>query len=434
MSYKDSEEEIQKLISIFGEEDADVEEEVDDVHPTSKEIASINLFLIGGRAVAPLIQALKNENITIREWVSFTLGNLQDDRIIEPFVEIIQDQHEELFLRLSLIRILGTLKKSQIVEPLVAILESDNNINVKINIAEVLGNVGDERAVKPLIREICEIKDTRVKRAAINALAEIGDLRAVDIITKVLKEEEDFSTQSSAVYALGKLKDPSSYDLILPLVNNTGLRQAVIIALGNLGDKRACRLLTDLLEKESVYYSLILKALCKLGPECAYDLVLKIFKSGSNFKATVAASCLGEFHLPEAFDLLMSKIRNSDEYLEPYAVLALGELGDRRAFEPLVEVLTKAPERLAIFAAIALGRLGDRRAFEPLIKAYKSKNPKIRFRVVRALGHLREPRALSILKQIALNDFERDVEVEEESGFIYDAAIKSIKEIRSLTA
>ncbi|HEX2909647.1 MAG TPA: HEAT repeat domain-containing protein [Chloroflexia bacterium] len=425
---------IERLIKTFGEKEVvkDFDEEEDLYRPADqKEVAQRTLFLIGKPAVLPLIEALASENIEVRHWVVSTLGDLEDERIIEPLLKLLENKDEDLYLCWSILRILGSLKDNRAVEPLIRIFVNQDYQKIRGQIAVTLGKLGDRQAVVPLMEALSQDQDNAVRRWSAHALGDIGDPRALELLSTLLNDQ-DAEIRSTAISSLSQLSGVNSYDLIVPFLTDPDfrVRDVTVTALGVLGDKRACPLLVELLESKPVNQAAILQALCKLGSDCAYPLLLKLFHGGSNYLAGMAASYLGEFRFPNAFELLITKIRNGDDYLEPYAAMALGKLGNERAFEPLVRVLREAPERISIYAAIGLGLSGDKRAYEPLVEALDYGSPDMRFRVIKALGWIKDPRSLPVLEYRALHDFERAEDAEEESAFICDAAIEAIKEIR----
>jgi len=147
--------------------------------------------------------------------------------------------------------------------------------------AKALAEIKASQAVEPLIETIKQNKDRRIRRCASEALAKIGDMRSVDLLVASLKDE-DLLTASRAAYALGylkdkravksllyalteynipcpaaealgEIKDPTSVEPLMEALNheNKGVRSCAVIALGMIGDHRACKPLINAFMQDS---------------------------------------------------------------------------------------------------------------------------------------------------------------------------------------
>jgi HEAT repeat protein len=147
--------------------------------PAVRSSAALALVEIGdARAVDPLIEALKDEEVEVRRRAAWALGEIGDPRAIEPLIDALQDEfHPRL------------------------------GWAVQGMAAWALGKIGDIRAVDPLIEALkdphCRL-DPFVRHEAAVALGEIGDARAVDPLIEALKDEAR-SVRSGAAQALGDI-------------------------------------------------------------------------------------------------------------------------------------------------------------------------------------------------------------------------------------
>jgi len=266
--------------------------------------AAIALGNIGRKEFArPLLQALR--------W--------RDDRVYED--------DEDIEARMSAATALGKLHDPALCEPLLAELERalESNATLASYIVEALGEVGNPRAISTLVKAV-EHRDHNIQRDAICALAQLGP-DAIEILHGILKdrsrqgrgyvvralcpkatsssipillqiladpdedkyvrgeaarglgryckspdiypalvkilENERDEVRSSVLMALGYLRNPAAFDLIVGQLRDPELRYTAVMALGDLGDTRACALLVPMLKSGD--YSLVVHAATALG-------------------------------------------------------------------------------------------------------------------------------------------------------------------------
>jgi HEAT repeat protein len=122
--------------------------------------------------VKGLIRALKYpKSPLVRKSAATALGDLGDERAVEPLIEALQD--EDNFVRKMAATACGKLHDRKAVEPLIEAL-ADEDPFVRERAAQALGKIGDSRAVDPL-NHLIEILDCeRFKATAREALEEIG--------------------------------------------------------------------------------------------------------------------------------------------------------------------------------------------------------------------------------------------------------------------
>ena len=116
-------------------------------------------------------------------------------------------------------------------------------------------------------------KDEFVKDKAIVALGKIRDTRAIKPLTLML-ESRHLYLRKEAVSALAKIGKPSKKALYKALTNkDEEVRNEAAVALGNLGDTRAIKQLTLMLEfKYSYMRKRAVSALVNIGKPAAKEL------------------------------------------------------------------------------------------------------------------------------------------------------------------
>lgn len=127
--------------------------------------------LKAARNVKALIKALRyTRNSDVRKNAASALGDLGDERAVEPLIEALKD--EDKYVRKSAAEASGKLGDERLVEPLIEAL-NDEDWFVQEKAAAALGKMGDTRAIGPLARLIESLEHERFRetaRAALNAI------------------------------------------------------------------------------------------------------------------------------------------------------------------------------------------------------------------------------------------------------------------------
>ncbi len=292
--------------------------------------AAIALGKIGGKdCIQPLLRAL--------QW--------RDDRVNED--------DEDLEARMSAAAALGKSRDPALCEPLLAeldkILESDPSLATVI--AEALGEIGDTRAI-PALAKLSEHGDPAVsfalaqlgpaaigilqgmvrdrsrrgRQSAVRALCAKATPSSIPLLLELLADSEDdkyvrgeaarglgryFQSPEiysalverledknevirvSALLALGSLRNPAAFDIIVAHLQDPELKCTAVIALGDLGDARACGLLIPMLRSRdpSLLYHAV-TALGRIGCSDAIPALIELRGRNGNavFEAAVKAS------------------------------------------------------------------------------------------------------------------------------------------------
>jgi len=109
------------------------------------------LVEIGPDAVVPLVDALEDEQESIRTCAAEALGYIGDPAAVNPLIEAINDRFAGA--NSSIFIALGKLKDRVAVGPLIEGLE-DENVRMRWAAAMALGSIGDATAIKPLVRAL----------------------------------------------------------------------------------------------------------------------------------------------------------------------------------------------------------------------------------------------------------------------------------------
>jgi HEAT repeat protein len=225
------------------------------------------------------------------------------------------------------------------------------------------------------------------RQVAAKALAKIGDQKAVDALIEAI----DLEAGTSA--------DPRDK-------NSNRSNEAIAEALGNLGNKKACGRLVDLMKKSRFDYA-VLKAIRALGQLQCGD----------------AVPAIGEVAL-----------KHENKFMRKNAVMALGDIGDPSASEALIQMMFIEYQGVSFYreASFALFQLGPK-VTEPLLATLEGKNDAVnqyfaargglKDTAIKAkcgvvLGDLRDPRA----SQPLIDAFKSAAETSDPVLLIYSAA------------
>jgi len=151
-----------------------------DPHIEVSEVAVEHLQRVGAPAVDQLLAALRGpgRHPSIRKMAARGLGNIHDDRALEPMLSILQDRKEDTGVRHLCAFYLGRLGDVRALEPLGGILTApDEYPEVRGAAAWALKELGDQRAVPFLL---AALNDDVVYHPAWNTLVGLVGAAAAD--------------------------------------------------------------------------------------------------------------------------------------------------------------------------------------------------------------------------------------------------------------
>jgi HEAT repeat protein len=137
------------------------------------------------RVVEPLIQALNNNDSSVRYSAAMALGKVKDTRAVEPLIHSLKEDEDEA-VRSNAAEALGKHKDARAVEPLIQGMK-DNYSIVRVSAAIALGQLNDTRAIGPLVQALQD-NSSSVWAAANKSLAELGWHPATSSQANVISE------------------------------------------------------------------------------------------------------------------------------------------------------------------------------------------------------------------------------------------------------
>jgi HEAT repeat protein/beta-lactamase regulating signal transducer with metallopeptidase domain len=183
------------------------------------------------RMFDPLVAALKDGSADVREQAAFGLGQLRDARAVDPLASAVKDENASV--REQAVFALGQLRAASAVEAIIVAVK-DTNPSVREQAVFALGQIRDRRAVESLISALKDANPS-VRQQAAFALSQIRDPRAIEALVIALKDA-NASVREQAAFALGQIHDPRAIDgLTVALKDpNPQVRQQAAFALGQI--------------------------------------------------------------------------------------------------------------------------------------------------------------------------------------------------------
>ncbi len=184
------------------------------------------------------IDLLKDSDWAVRREAAVTLGEMGDERCVEPLARALRDGDWQV--REAAIEALGMIG-SPAVDLLIRQLR---DWDIRKYAIRALGKVKDERVLDPLIGQL---RNDEFMMDATEALVELGK-PAVEKLIAALKDKDE-NVRKQAVIALGRIQDPEAIDPLIEMLKDTDwfTRLTAAAALEKIGDERGREAIKPLL-------------------------------------------------------------------------------------------------------------------------------------------------------------------------------------------
>ena len=192
------------------------------------------------RDVEGLLKALKHEDWEVRWAAAIALGELQDERGVEPLIHALKNVGPPP-LRWEIVKALGKIGDARAVEPLTKLCERGDFSHILKAAVKALGKIGDSRATHPLstleMKQRAALLGEEVRESTILALGKTGGPEAVDKLIRILQDKnEDEGTRYQAAMALGETGDERAYNALIRAQSDPSrlVRSGAELACGKL--------------------------------------------------------------------------------------------------------------------------------------------------------------------------------------------------------
>jgi HEAT repeat protein len=175
------------------------------------------------------IDLLKDPDWVVRREAAITLGEMGDERCVEPLCKALYDGDWQ-------VREVAVEAFGQIGSPAVEMLiKMIRDWDVRKYVIMALGKIRDERVLDPLM---LQLRSDEFKDDATNALVELGE-PALERLVKALKDKDE-TVRKQAVLALGRIKHNGAVDPLIEMLADADwfTRLTAAAALEAIGDPR----------------------------------------------------------------------------------------------------------------------------------------------------------------------------------------------------
>jgi len=282
------------------------------------------------------------------------------------------------------------------------VLSNKDDLAVLRRVARILGTWGNPKAIDPLLK-LLDCDDFSVLEATAIAFSKIGTPTLKPLI-KALHHKKSTARQAVAL-ALGELGDLAAATSLLELFESDDLpevRGQAAIALGAIGDRSVEGHIRRSLEKHltanspTVRYAaaVALKELCDSRSTVPLMFTLKDTETKVSQTAAEAFRVLGD----TAIFYLKKELLNDTAEVREVATIALGCTDVRQATELLVDLLLDENPYVRAVAAMFLGQTQNP-PISSLREMLHHSRPEVRLAAITALGHIGNIDAIPWFKQ-----------------------------------
>ena len=185
------------------------------------------------------IDLLKDPDWVVRREAAITLGEMGDERCVEPLAGALRDGDWQ-------VREVAIDGLGQIGSPAVdVLLKLLRDWDVRKSAIMALGRIRDERVLEPLMQQL---RNDEFMEDATDALVNLGEPSLPGLI-KALKDKEEL-VRKQAVIALGRIKSPEAIDPLIEMLQNKDwfTRLTAAAALEAFGHERGREAIKPLLK------------------------------------------------------------------------------------------------------------------------------------------------------------------------------------------
>jgi HEAT repeat protein len=307
-------------------------------------------------AIPDLIRGLDDVDPEVRAACAYALGKLQARAAAIRLREIMNNEKEEMPVRVAAAVALGQIGDMTGVRFLIDQLKSSDE-KVRAAAVDALRTIGKPAA--RLLVQAAQSNDPLQRWGSLAALGETGDRRALPILLRALRDDNP-DVRAIAAASLGRLRYVAAVPQLVRALDdpNERVQAHAEWALENIG-KEALPALLDGAKRPA--------------------LRLRIFR------------LLGRLKSPQAIPTLTEGLRDRNPQVRAMAAWALGEIGNRSAVPALRSALNDADPQVRREVALALGKLKAAEVRSELAERLKTdRNEQVRLAAQMALQQLRQ--------------------------------------------
>lgn len=292
--------------------------------------------------VTQLLEDLKSSSYIGRMWAAQNLGELGDNRAVEPLIAMLNDENRNL--RIIAAEALGKLKDTRAILPLSASL-TDIHPKVRANALYSLSRMGDPEILEKSSRMLDDISPA-VQQTSVIILGELGSQEAVDMLIAYVKRADE-QQKEFTLPTLGSTGDQRAYDILMQCLwsRNPEIIASAAEGLGYLKDRRSRDAIHTLFGyKNATVRTGALRALGLMGDQNDIDFIVGYLCNDQVVLRTAAVEALGNIGGSQVLEYLTSALGDQSSFVRQAAAESLGQQGYILALEPLRQVLNDENE------------------------------------------------------------------------------------------
>ena len=355
------------------------------------------------RALKPLVDALVDEDPTVRTRVLWALGELRDSAAVGPLHELLQGSKSSTARSSKLISSPGAQTMAISGDDKAALPALTMTFGIR-----ALARIGGDDAQRAIedLSPLLSNHDPLVRMEWMSALARFG---ASGVPPLAWALENDFFA-SWAAGALGEIRDGSATATLIAALDNESISEEAQEALGSIGDAKAVPALASLLGRK--WSDEAVEALAGIGgPDAAHALVELMADPDPSHRSMVAMA-LGLTHAADGVPRLIEATKDPDIRVRCAAADALDELDyDTATVErlrpmstELIEMLRDADPNVRAAAAQLLGVRREQDVADALVAVLVDPETDVRKAAMMSLARLGDPRVVGLLSELLFTD------------------------------
>jgi HEAT repeat protein len=361
----------------------------------------------GSAELAPrLVPLLNDEDVEVRRAAAVTIRELvmraYDKPIPEVLAALVEPMlgalgEEDLSIRQSAIEVLGRTKDPRALAPLVAMLPLTVT-EYACEACQAVGMLGDPAAI-PALRTYLAHASPQVRASAASALSGINDDRVVALLKTALRDP-DFSVRGTVVRSLAALGRPSAIEVVrleALAAPDASVRVDAANALRQFPGPETTATLARVLKDREVEVRQAAAWLLRdiAGPDAVPMLIEALTDEDARVRANLAET-LGKLGDPRAVDALVRVLPHT----LPEAASALGQIGGERAVDALLDLVRVHPMDYQSMPAVigALAQIGSPRAVPTFVHVLRSQDYRTVQLAQDALVKLKDGRTVPLLR------------------------------------
>jgi HEAT repeat protein/GTPase SAR1 family protein len=259
--------------------------------------------------------------------------------------------------------------------------------------------------VKALIERARADRDIKYLLNVIDDITKLPAQSSSDAIQLllVLLTDSSSSVRNAVVQALGQLGERTPVEELVQILHDadSSLRCNAASILGRLGERAPIdELIQALLDADSSVRRAVVQALGWLGERAPVDVLVQALYDTDSSVRYGAAQALGQLGERAPVDELVQALHDISSSVRYGAAEALGRLGERAPVDELVQVLHDTDSSVRSAAAQALGQLGERAPVDELVQALHDINSSVRRAAAEALRMLKDEDVRQYISQV----------------------------------